>query len=124
MNIDYIINEFDVNYILKNETPVFKLYINSKEFIMVYKLNNLYSIGAYSNDSLDDNIHNNISNMNNDIRKKIKQLNNDCCKLYRSFENLKELELFEEIDVQHYQQKLNDKLRNKFEQFVDIISNL
>lgn len=128
MNIDYIISEYDVICILKNETPIYKLTINSKDFIKVYKLNNLFYIGVYSedilNDSLDDEKYKNISYLYNDTREKIKQLNIDCFRLHEAIKTLTEYEIFEEVDIQHYQQKFNDKLRNKFEQFVNIVSNL
>ena len=122
MNIDYIIDEGSVYYILKDIQPTFELKLNHTDLIQVYKLKDDLFIGVYFDDVLDTHCYNNISRMG--FITDVQELNDECEKLYTSFDTLKQNNVFEEVDIQHYQQKLNDKIRNIYEDFVSLISDL
>lgn len=123
MNIDYIIDEVSVSYILKNETPTFEFNLNNECLIKCYKLLNNLSIGVYKKDILDNQSYNNISGMNYTI-KDIEKINDECKQLYDSYNVLIKHNVFEEVDIQHYKQKLDDKIKLLFNRFVDIVFDL
>lgn len=123
INIRYIIENQSIHYILQNEIPLFNIKLDSDSIIKIYKLSSHLNIGVYSGDILDNQSYNNISRMDNTIQM-INKINNEYKKLYNSFDILVDNKVFNEVDVQYYTQKLNDKLKKHYDNFVEIINNL
>ena len=124
MNIDYIIDKDYVSHILFSEIPVYEITLNNKPFISVYNIDNIM-IGVYYNSNFSCDM---VSNLSHDLYeyqlKEINELNHICEDMFNSFSKMTKYNIFEDIDVQHYKQKIMDKLKTQYDKFVEIIKSL
>ena len=124
MNIDYIVDKKYVSHILFSEIPVCEMTLNNKPFISVYNIDNIM-LGVYYNSDFSCDIVNDLSHGLYEYQlKEINELNYICEDMFNSFSKMTKYNIFEDIDVQHYKQKIMDKLKTQYDKFVEIIKSL
>lgn len=120
INITYLVDSEDVMYILKTMTPTDTIYLDRKPAIMVYIVGTV-KIGVYNRRMITGFASDcDLSNYEYESRK-IKIINSKCKDILESFDKMKNYNIFNEVDIQHYEQKMNDALRKEYDTFENII---
>ena len=121
--LNFIIEESYVNNILVNESPEYIFASDEKWIIKIYKFKNILlgvlPKGCSNNfdDSID--IYYKTTELN-----EITSINNICKELNDLFAKMKFYKIFEDIDIDFYTRKFNDKIKYQLCKFIDILKSM
>ena len=121
--LNFIIDESYVNNILVNESPEYIFASEDKWIIKIYKFKDIFlgvlPKGCTTKFDKDIDIYYRESELNEII-----SINNICKDLNELLQKMKSYKIFEDMDIDFYTRKFNDRIKYQLCKFIDILKSM